>query len=143
MGLNVPNLELLKAVVAGARGRGARVEVGILVKGHEGARMRVAKDVATSAAVMASGEVVEVALASRVVADGGLGIRLPVFPRGRRGDLREKVEIPLPVEALATIASRSASEALADTSKTRDGDEAVARAAGGQSAVGLGVASGL
>lgn len=139
----MPNLELLKAVVAGARGRCPGVEVGILVKWHDGAGVRVAEDVTASPAVVTSGKVVEVALAGWVVADGGLGVRLPVLARRQRCDLGEEIEIPLSVEALAAVASRAAREALADTSKARDGDEAVAGAAGGQSAVGLGITAGL
>ena len=72
----MPDLELLEAVVAGARRRCAGVEVGILVKRDNSVGVRVAEDVATSAAVMASGEIVEVALAGWVVTDGGLRIGL-------------------------------------------------------------------
>lgn len=141
--LAVPNLELLEAVVAGARGRCPGVEVGILVERHDGAGVRVAEDVATSPAVVASSEVVEVALAGWVIADGGFGVRLPVFAGGQRCDLGEEIKIPFSVEALAAVTSRSTGEALADASEARDSDKTVARTARGQSAVGLGIAAGL
>lgn len=69
-------LALLKAVVAGAGGGRARVEVCVLVEGQDGAGVPVAKDVATLAAVVSAVEVVEGALAGGVVADGGLSIGL-------------------------------------------------------------------
>jgi hypothetical protein len=72
----VPRLELLEAVVAGARGDGSRVEVCILVQRQRIAGVPVAEDVATFAAVVAADKVAEVALAGRVVADGGLSIGL-------------------------------------------------------------------
>jgi hypothetical protein len=140
-GANVPDLELLKAVVAGARGRGARVEVGILVQGHGRGRVRVAEDVATSPAMVASVEVVERALADGVVADRGLGVRLPVLAGGQVGDFGKEVEIQLAVKALATVTSRPAGEAVADAAQAGDGDQAVAGAAGGEAAAGLHVAT--
>lgn len=52
------------------------VEVGALVKRNRVPRVPVAKDVAASATVVPSNDVVEVVLARRVIADGGLGIGL-------------------------------------------------------------------
>lgn len=72
----VPGLKHVEAVGAGARRVGARVEVCVLVERHHEARVPVAEDVAAPAAVVAAGEVVEVALAGGVVAHGGLGVRL-------------------------------------------------------------------
>lgn len=63
-------------MVASARGGGARVEVCVLVETERSVGVSVAKDVATLAAVMAAGKVVKGALAGRVIADGGLGVRL-------------------------------------------------------------------
>jgi hypothetical protein len=76
VGLAVPDLELLEAVVAGARRGGTGVEVGVLVERDDGAGVGVAEDVAASAAVVAPVEVVEAALADGVIADGRLGVRL-------------------------------------------------------------------
>lgn len=72
-------LDLLEAVVAGARGRGARVKVGVLVEGQNQGRVRVAKDVAALAAVVAAGEVAKGALAEGVVADGRFRVGLSML----------------------------------------------------------------
>ena len=64
------------AVVARAGGRAARVVVRVLVKRNDGGRVEVTEDVAAAAAVMPAGEVAEDALAGRVIADGGCGVRL-------------------------------------------------------------------
>ena len=70
-------LVLLVAVGAGARGDGStRVEVGVLVEGNGVRGVPVAEDVAAAAAVVATDEVVEVALAGRVIADSGLRVGL-------------------------------------------------------------------
>lgn len=106
--LDVPHLELLEAVVAGARRRGTGVKVGVLVERHNSVGVGVAEDVTTSAAVVASCEVVEVALAGRVIANGRFGIGLPVLTGWYGGDLGEKVQIPFTVETLAAIAGGAA-----------------------------------
>ena len=72
----VPSPVLVETVVAGARGNGTRVEVGVLVQGHLEAGVEVAEDVAATAAVVAPDKVVEGALAGRVVANGSFGVRL-------------------------------------------------------------------
>ena len=72
----MPCLELVEAVVAGARRSGTRVEVGVLIERHNIARVPVAEDIATTAAVVTADEVAEVAFASRVIADGRLGVGL-------------------------------------------------------------------
>lgn len=72
----MPRLKLLEAVVAGARGKGTRVEVCVLVQRQRIAGVPVAEDVATFAAVVATDKVAEVALAGRVIADGGFSIGL-------------------------------------------------------------------
>lgn len=56
-------------MVAGADGVAARIKVCALVERHELHRMRIAKDVATSPAVVPSDKVVEVFLAGWVIAD--------------------------------------------------------------------------
>ena len=72
----MPRLELIETMVASAGRRSAWVEVGILIKRNNVARVPVAEDVATTAAMVAAGEVAEVTLAGRIIADGGLRIRL-------------------------------------------------------------------
>jgi hypothetical protein len=72
----VEDFGLFEAVVAGARRTGTGVEAGILIEGQHGARVPVAKDVATLAAVVATDEVVEGALAGWIVAHGGLDVGL-------------------------------------------------------------------
>lgn len=72
----MPCLELLEAVVAGAGGHGPRVEVCVLVQRQRIAGVPVAEDVATFAAVVATDKVAEVALAGRVIADGGFSVGL-------------------------------------------------------------------
>lgn len=72
----MPCLELFEAVIARARGDGTRVEVCVLVKRERVAGVPVAEDVATFAAVVAADKVAEVALAGRVVADGGFSVGL-------------------------------------------------------------------
>lgn len=73
---SVPRLVLVEAVVAGARGSGAWVEVGVLVQRHLEAGVLVAENVAAAAAVMTADKVVEGALAGRVVADGSIRVGL-------------------------------------------------------------------
>lgn len=75
-----PRLELAKAVIADADGRAAWVVVGALVERDLFGGVRVAEDVATTPAVVAPDEVVEVLFACGVVADFGFGIGL--FLRG-------------------------------------------------------------
>lgn len=72
----VPSLELIETVAACARRCSARVVVGVLIERNLVARVLVAEDVATAAAVVATDEVVESAFAFEVVADGRLGVRL-------------------------------------------------------------------
>lgn len=70
-------LMLLEAVCAGTRRNGgAGVEVGVLVQRHGVRGVPVAEDVATASTVMATNEIVEAALARRVIADRGFRIRL-------------------------------------------------------------------
>lgn len=71
-----PDLEVAVAVLARAAGLAARVVVGALVEGHLVARVRVAEDVAATPAVVAAHEVVEEALAGRVVAAVGFEVSL-------------------------------------------------------------------
>lgn len=66
-----PGHELGEAVGAGARWRGARVVVAVLVKRDRVRRVSVTEDVAALSTVVASVEVVEHSLACRVIADGG------------------------------------------------------------------------
>jgi hypothetical protein len=108
---------LFKAVVACARGGGARVKVAVLVEGEDGAGVPVAKDVAALAAVVSPVEVVEGAFADSVIANGGFCVGLlvlllvmdgispkgggkhylPVPASGSCCDVREIVEIPFSV----------------------------------------------
>lgn len=78
-----PLLELGVAVAAGAAGDAARVEVGVLVEGDLEGGVLVAEDVAALAAVVAAREVVEVALAGRVIAHCGLLVGLREGEEGR------------------------------------------------------------
>ena len=72
----VPDLVLLKAVAAGSRRDSAGIELGVLVEGYNVGRVPVAEDVTALSAVVSAGEVVEVALAGRVIADCRLQIVL-------------------------------------------------------------------
>lgn len=71
-----PRDELEEAVVAGADGVAARIEVCALVEGHELHRVRIAKDVAAAAAVVSSDKVVEVLFAGWVITDVGFSVGL-------------------------------------------------------------------
>lgn len=63
-------------MVAGADGCAARIEVCALVEGHKLHRVRIAKDVATAAAVVPANKVVEVLFAAWVVANFGFYVGL-------------------------------------------------------------------
>lgn len=102
----VPSLELIKTVMTSAGRDSTGIKVGILVERNDVARMPVAEDIATAAAVMAADEVAEVALAGRIVTNGGLWVRLPVLPCWLRCHLREQLKIP-PVTQLLSNFTRS------------------------------------
>ena len=72
----VPRLILLEAVAARARELRARIVVGVLIQGDLVAGMLVAEDVATAAAVMTADKVIKGSLASRIIANGRLNVRL-------------------------------------------------------------------
>lgn len=72
----MPGLILLEAVVACARGRSSWVEVCVLIEGHLEAGVRVAENIAASAAVVTAVEVVKIPLADGFVAHSGLGVGL-------------------------------------------------------------------
>lgn len=71
-----PLPELPVAVATRAAGHAAGVEIGVLVEWDLEGAVLVAKDVAALAAVVAAREVAEVSLAGRVIANGGLVVRL-------------------------------------------------------------------
>jgi hypothetical protein len=75
----VPISILLEAVVAGARRGSPWVEVGVLIQRNLKARVRIAEDIATSAAVVTSREVIKGSLAGRVVANGGFWVGLDLM----------------------------------------------------------------
>jgi hypothetical protein len=107
-----------------ATGSGKRctwVELGIMIKWSSEGGMGVAKDVATLSAVMATSEVAESTLASRVVADSGFGIRLPVLARGLRLDLGKHLGIEVAINAaLRAIASGNTRQFVAKDRHARD-----------------------
>lgn len=73
-----PRHEFKEAVVAGADGVPTWVKVCALVERHKLHRVRVAENVAAATAVMPSDKVVEVFLASWVIADIGFSVGLKV-----------------------------------------------------------------
>lgn len=103
--------------------------------------MEVAEDVATLSAVMAASKVAEGALASRIVADGGLRVGLPVFPAGQSRNLGEHFEIEVAVEAASgAVAGRDAGKSVVENRHAREVHDAAVGAS--QCGVGLGARSG-
>ena len=76
VGTATPRLKSRKAMAACTAWHALGVIVGILVEWDVVARVHIAEDIATFAAVMSAGEVVEAAHTRGFIADGGLGIRL-------------------------------------------------------------------
>lgn len=134
----LPGEELAVAVTAGP-GRGTtRVVVAVLIQTDDVCCVGVAEDVATLAAVVATEEVAEGALAAGLIAQGGMRIRLPVVPRGIRLDGGEQLGVQFVVgKVLATVAGGAAGEARAKHAEAGQADEAAADAAQGE-VVGIG-----
>lgn len=63
-------------MIASSAGRGARVEVGILVKRNSKAGVPIAKDISTFAAVMASNKVAKCTLTCWIITNGRFNIGL-------------------------------------------------------------------
>jgi len=103
--------------------------------------VKVAEDVATLSAVMAAGKVAEGALASRIVADRGLRVGLPVFPARQGRHLGKHFEIEVAVKAASgAVAGRDAGKSVA---KNRHAGEVHDAAVGAsQCGVGLGARGG-
>lgn len=116
-------LDLVEAMVAGARGPSTGVEVGVVVKGKGGVGVPVTEDVAAFAAVMSSDEVVECALASWIIADRRLGVGLPVLAGGHTGDLWESVQLPFAVKGPIAFARRASRKALTKHRKAGNAHE--------------------
>jgi hypothetical protein len=83
--------------------------------------MRVAEDVTTLSAVVAASEVAESSLASRVVTDGGFGIRLPVLTSRLVLDLGEHIEVEVTIDAaLGAVAGRDTRKLVAKDRHARN-----------------------
>jgi hypothetical protein len=97
------------------------VEFGIMVEGSGEGRMRVTKDVATLPAVVAASKVAKSSLASRVVADSGFGIGLPVLACRLRLDFGKHLGIKVAVyAALGAVTSRNTRQLVAKDRHARD-----------------------
>lgn len=74
--------------------RGATgVVVGVLIEWHVIAGVRIAEDIAALATVVPAVEVVEVTHAGWLIADRGLGVKLPVLACGRSCRFWESVQV--------------------------------------------------
>jgi hypothetical protein len=123
-------------MTTGSGKRCTRVELGIMVKRSSKGGMGVAKDVATLSTVMAASEVAESALASRVVADSRLGIRLPMLACGLGLDLGKHLGVEVAVDAaLGAVTGRNTRQLVAKDRHARDVLEAAVGAS--QSVLGL------
>lgn len=135
---------------AGAGESSTRVVVAVLIEGDDVRRVRTAEDVAAAAAMVAAGEGVEVALASRIVAHGGLGVglsgfcqclqltqgawrimstHLPVLASGLARDLGEQFRVQVEVNDLATVAGRATRQLGANDAEAGQANEAAVGAA--------------
>lgn len=120
----MPSFELVEAVKTSTGWSGTWIEVGVLVKRYDIVRVPVAKDVATAATVVPAVEVAEVALACRIVTDGGLWVRLPVLSCRLRGHLGKELQVPTVAKLLPNLAGSPG--ARREDAKAREVSKAVA-----------------